>query len=1500
MGQLDKQVFTNFAEFECDRQVYLQMGRDDPAWVQPPHKVKLSPRIRRRSPLIKELGKRYEQKVYRELTRFPITRFNRKQQKIVKTTLTKKILTEVYDDLINSNNPINFCLLEHEFQPPQAFFEELLGERFTNNLKCSKTRPDILLIGNKFSSSNEFELLPNGQEKEVKQSENSSPRFGINLYDIKNTNELHVGKKHFIEIIYYAQALSHFIYDEGLHEKFYVRISHNGIVPNLDDLFFSSLADLRDKAVELNWSDAYPIFSMARNHLQEILRQRPKDITDKNSLEFNITPSCGRCSYVNDCKHILGFGHLPPRDWDTRLLPNTSMGISQQLREKQLLTIGSLADKIDSFPISSIPNPINPELPLIKTKSKAISSNQEYYPKEGEIYSLAIPKFTELNLTFVNEFDPTIERVYAIGFRLNMTVFPKPNYCYKELFDLWWKIWRTHLEQGTTISEVTRALNDILFEDISKKEVREFAEIIAELWNNSSNANKEAKILLPEDPENRSDRTFVDFAYTYINGGMDDANEAQLAKNLVTKLYQIVKICSFLEYYITSEPLPDNDFITTPTLAIFYWSFEQLEVLEELLERNLAALIADPKIKPFFEELMNLFTPSESGVRSPFQRKKLYDLRAFAETIVGIPNSVINYTWHGIAKQLLGTMSSNRFWMPHFNYMEIIPWHEYLCEYDTNKKHEQQQEICRQLHHKLRTINSLRIEFQKHARALVSKKTRPVESQKVTRQPLPKDFHPLANIWYIYSRLNGAIEEYEADYFRTMFPDFSIGKLAAAEVTAIEIEPFQAPRSTKYIHTFRLEGLSSNMKISEGSLVLMLPNKLRDISYGMWGWSVVIDQMSWETDEETNETYYQVITEPKSNNLLEQAKEELGAEPEKWFLYPFARDFWSSKLYNNNRKKGLLQKCHFGNSWLGHRLANRLGFNLGKKLSRPTREQFNLPEIYLFAPEFLPRKRPIPTTSLQTAIDPHPDHSQQKAIQFALNSTVSMIIGPPGTGKSQTIAALIDEYLLRNPDKPVRILVSAFSYHALQVVLEKLENSRDTRGNKTPAATIQKVFLRSSSREPNSLVKQSLNIKDLTRHYGWKLDGQGRIVTKSSCLDDHLDDRFVLFGNAHQLFHLGQLTNDGNFKCFNDDFYFDFIVVDEASQLPVDHFLACLQFVKKETVKFTGMNGLSLLDSTAPPEELAKYLSRVDLLTMDEITKVVIVGDHNQLPPVQQIKPPTKLKDVLSSLFVYYTEALEIETRQLEINYRSNEQIVEYTGLLGLYRNLSAFQANAEMKIEGQWQQLTPQWLREVMDPDKVISTLIHNQQYDMSISPLEAEITTKLILGYYEMKKPTTRQSQRTFWQEKVGIVAPHNAHGRLIIRKIFRELQQKPSMKLSDDELMNALKAAIVSVEKFQGSDRDLIIATIGLSDKDKLAAEEEFIYDLNRFNVLTSRAKAKVILICSRNYLEYLPKSREVMEYSSKIRFYGLRFCNESEKLQLTWNNQQKEEIEFRWRK
>ncbi|MHA1374297.1 MAG: hypothetical protein ACTSR7_08380, partial [Promethearchaeota archaeon] len=94
-------------------------------------------------------------------------------------------------------------------------------------------------------------------------------------------------------------------------------------------------------------------------------------------------------------------------------------------------------------------------------------------------------------------------------------------------------------------------------------------------------------------------------------------------------------------------------------------------------------------------------------------------------------------------------------------------------------------------------------------------------------------------------------------------------------------------------------------------------------------------------------------------------------------------------------------------------------------------------------------------------------------------------------------------------------------------------------------------------------------------------------------------------------------------------------------------------------------------------------------------------------------------------------------------------------------------------------------------------------------------------------------------------------------------------------------------------------LIISSIGLSDKDQLNAESEFIYNLNRFNVLTSRAKAKIILITSKQYLEFIPMDRKLIEQSAHIRNFAISFCNIEQPLKVLNEKHEHEKLIFRYR-
>ena len=1500
MGKLDKNILSQFSEFDCERQLYINLGVDDPDWIVPGYQIIPSNRRKKSSQLALDIGKGYEQVIYSNLKRIP-NLFCKSSSigEITPVSLTFQLLNQLYNDF-SAQKISQACLLEHQFKVTDQFLEEILLIPATSTIDRSENRPDILILQQLEYNpkSTYYEILYTGEIRQLDQSELAS-RIAINIIDIKSTNEMNVGKKHFIEIIYYALTLSHFLVENKLDSKYFVCMSANGILPNVENFFVNSFHEIFSYTVELDWQNTYRIFDKLAKTIISFEQKRPLDISQIDCLDVNINPACGRCNFVEDCKSLLGFGNRPPEKWDIRLLPNTSRAIREQFRERNLLDIGSVSKDLASFTIQATPNPLYPQLPLLKMRSQAIITQNPYYPNYGEVYSLSIPKFTDIILIFDNEYDPTTERIYTIGLNLVMSVSPNSKSGYKDRFDGWWVIWKDHLINKTSLATIKDQLETLLNKELNIRELGVLSRIIIELWANPMYENAFTDIILPHEQPQYKDRTTVNFTYTYVNGGLDNANEFQLAKNLVELLYNIFSLSYYIERFITSEPDAEER-ITKPQFAIFYWTTDQLTVLEEMIERNLFALITDATIKPKLERVISLITPSDSDIKNPLQHKKIFDLRAFAESVVGMPNSVINYTWHELADTLFGIKANKNFWMPHFNYMEYSNWHDFLAELDTNKKEQKRVAITNQIRNKLFSLNRLRTFFQASAGWLVSRKAKPAESAEITWKELPDDYHQLANFWYIYSKLNGSMDLYEADYYRSMFPDFSIGKLCAAKVDNLNFTTASTSRGASiYTYTFELHNLSTNMKISEGDHVLLVPNELRDdgrIPY----WKIIVESMEWVDPVTPNSGYYKITTDSVYKNYIEEASEILEKESSEWFLYPTASDNWTNKLYNCRYSTGLLTRYNLGNSWLGHQLAERFGFNFKNKLIKPHNSDFLLSEIYLYAPEFLPENKINTNDKLRLSSAYPPDASQTEAILTALNSTISLIIGPPGTGKSQTIANLVEEFLARNKDRPIKILISTFSYPAAKVLLDKLHDLRDSKNRPNFSSQIQKVFVRSQSREPFNVVVDDDNILDFYRTSGtaWKLDGKSYTTEKNKG-KLALDDSFILFSNAHQLYHLYDLNRNAITKGQAIDFIFDLIIVDEASQYPTDHFLSCLQFIHNLTVSFVDEKNTPLEEYSGDLGELVSTMKPKESLQAERLTKVVIVGDNNQLPPVKGIQPPNKLEDVLGSLFDYYSNIHSLPTKQLQINYRSHEVIVEYTSRLNLYEKLIACSANAKKTIDGKISNITQNWLKEVLDPKKIVSTLIHDSYFDMTVSEFEASMTVELILGFYQMNKLKTKEEQKDFWRNRVGIVAPHNAHGRLIIRHIFERLSIDSNCQLSSDELMYELKKAIVSVEKFQGSDRDLIIATMGISDIDQLAAEEEFIYNLNRFNVLTSRAKSKVILLCSRNFLDYMPKAREILDYSTKIRDYALTFCEKTTQLKIKDPTNITRDVEFRYR-
>ncbi|MEJ2252295.1 MAG: AAA domain-containing protein [Candidatus Lokiarchaeota archaeon] len=1069
----------------------------------------------------------------------------------------------------------------------------------------------------------------------------------------------------------------HFLHEKGLNDKFFVRVDNNGIFPRYSDIKDLKISDIRIKAVEMPFKDTYILYESLSNQIQDFLDIIPCAIED---IPLNLQSICARCKYIEDCKKTLNCDpNIPRQKWNLQLLPYTSQTISEQLKDSinpKYETIQDVFEKIESHPSEIVPTPLYAEKPFLKVRAASLLKQAPIKPELGQLYSISIPKYSPISLVMDFETDPIHNVVCAVSFYLSSIIFDNQEQ-YKK-FVRWWRIWNEFLENPDHIDQFINKITQRFDPEVKNPDIvnvesflKEFAASLKLLHSIRQTGNK-SKSWIDLDKEAKSGRSYskFDLAFSLVNEGLSEQDENIFSEKVISLLYAIVVFIQGSEWFIVSN----GNYLNS---AIFYWSQEQIDYIEEFLERNLEHLTDDAKLRKKTLYILKWFNPSESDVKNPYHTKKFYDLKAFAEITMSFP-LIINYTWHEIASYLskiekykptFGYREQTFyeiFWNPHFNFIDFQQWYRYLNKSGLDKS-SLQDELKYQMVKKVKTLDSLRQIFQKEGRSYLLGHNKPKSMEEFYNFDLPEDYHNIAHIWNLFENYTTTYEEFELDKIRCLYPNFGVGKLESAKIEKITQLLDYSNRYKNYYYQFHLKGVSSNVKMDETDWVICVPELLRSIP--RWEnskWGIVIDEIRWKG------SFNKVRTRPWSTNILSNYLKELEEQGEvditdTFYLYKRASNPWSGKL------KDLLENYSYGESWLGKVLAFKWNLTRKKKLMYPDPFPYAcwLPEVYMYAPNLLPSYENS-VKDLLTTISPPPDISQEKAIKNALKYTIYGIQGPPGTGKTQTIATLIDEFILQNrnqgKERPVKVLVMAFSYAALRVVFEKIIESRTDRGDLTEAAKSRFVYLRSKNRESPSfsrpfydIHKKNKKIMVVQKVNGDQIQSVGEITQESNeKLEDLLEmnnKNIIMFANAHSLAKLND-TYYGHFKFIKKDFAFDLIVVDESSQVPVNHMLAALQYVKNFQVKVVldhdskkDMNEIleenkgkenrissgNYQDKSGKPITDLKELSSLRLKSATEgkriipesMTKVIIVGDQNQLPPVQQVKPPKKLESVL-------------------------------------------------------------------------------------------------------------------------------------------------------------------------------------------------------------------------------------------------------------------------------
>lgn len=445
--------------------------------------------------------------------------------------------------------------------------------------------------------------------------------------------------------------------------------------------------------------------------------------------------------------------------------------------------------------------------------------------------------------------------------------------------------------------------------------------------------------------------------------------------------------------------------------------------------------------------------------------------------------------------------------------------------------------------------------------------------------------------------------------------------------------------------------------------------------------------------------------------------------------------------------------------------------------------------------------------------------SQNNAIQHILGvSPVSILHGPPGTGKTTTLVKAI-EALLKQEKK--QILVVAPSNTAVDVLTERLDAaglSVVRIGNPVKvsdhlqALTLDaKVEMHSANKEAKNLAKQGRAYTDMAHKY------------KRSFGRNEREQRKALFDEARRLRK----------------------EIDRIQDYILEDILAKVQIV---TATLVGANHFTIRDrkyATVIIDEAAQALEPACWIPILKASKLVIAGDHLQLPPT--VKSHSNMREGLhNTLFEKLARKHPSQVSLLDVQYRMHEQIMQYPSQ-ALYEGKLKAASVVEKKT-----------LLQDSAPLVFIDTAgsgFEETQLDSAIFNVEEAQFLRKHLTETLLNLEVTDQ-EIPF--PRIGIIAPYRRQAALLKEIITEDESLKPFLKYIQ----------VNTIDSFQGQEKDVIYISLTRSNGEQQIG---FLSDIRRMNVAMTRAKKKLIIIGDSSTIGQHPFYQGLLSFTESVNQY-----------------------------
>jgi hypothetical protein len=431
--------------------------------------------------------------------------------------------------------------------------------------------------------------------------------------------------------------------------------------------------------------------------------------------------------------------------------------------------------------------------------------------------------------------------------------------------------------------------------------------------------------------------------------------------------------------------------------------------------------------------------------------------------------------------------------------------------------------------------------------------------------------------------------------------------------------------------------------------------------------------------------------------------------------------------------------------------------------------------------------------------------AQTEIVGSRLKERVLVLQGPPGTGKSHTLgfAVLARAAAQATPARPFRVAVLARTHAAVSVALSSVARRR--------AQLL-------AGADASGLVAPLAGMKVLKvcndageavpEGVGRLLSDGGEEQTAAVQWDALMTEPLLVVGGTPG--GLYKLVRDGASRGRAVDWageHFDLVVVDEASQMGLAEALTAAAFLREDG-------------------------------------QFIAVGDHRQMPPIlahawdQEGRRDLKRSRVFLSVFEYLLE-LGFPRVALDQSFRIPEEVADFLRRHVYAADQINFRSENRTRLP-RCEGLGDGWLAAALAPEHALVVVEHAEEGSQQSNEFEAGLVAELVrAGVLGLGLDARRG---------VGVVVPHRAQKSLLA------------------SLLPEVAESVDTVERFQGGERELIVVSATVSDREFAAAESDFLLEPRRLTVAISRPLRKLVLVASRAVFDLTPNDLDDYERGS----------------------------------